>query len=144
MAYHYTECGLRNVWLEGGYRIRRTPYGETVSIVALDELHVAIGRTLAEKSHLTGAEFRFLRKELGISQRALAGMVGGSEQTVSLWERRGRIPQSADRLLRAMYLEKVNGNVKVTELLNRINELDREDRDRIDLVVDNGHWRRAA
>ena len=87
---------------------------------------------------------RFLRKELGISQRALAGMVGGSEQTVSLWERRGRIPQSADRLLRAMYLEKVNGNVKVTELLNRINELDREDRDRIDLVVDNGHWRRAA
>jgi hypothetical protein len=30
--YHYTECGLRNVYLKNGYCLRNTAYGETVSI----------------------------------------------------------------------------------------------------------------
>ena len=34
MAYHYTESGLRNVWLENGYTVRQTPYGETIAIEA--------------------------------------------------------------------------------------------------------------
>lgn len=50
-----------------------------------DQLHQVIGRALIRKSHLTGSDLRFLRKELGLSQTRLAQIVGPSEQSVSLW-----------------------------------------------------------
>ena len=28
--YHYTDGGLRNVWLVNGYEVRQTPFGEGV------------------------------------------------------------------------------------------------------------------
>ena len=28
--YHYTDGGLRNVWLANGYEIKKTPYGEEI------------------------------------------------------------------------------------------------------------------
>ncbi|MBP8306368.1 MAG: helix-turn-helix domain-containing protein [Burkholderiaceae bacterium] len=145
MAYHYTESGLRNVWLENGYTVRQTPYGETIAIEAIEELHQVIGRALAHKAHLTGAELRFLRKQLGLSQAALAHLVGGSEQTVSLWERRGKIPKASDRLIRAVYLEQIDGNVKIQNLLTELQDIDRSRQERIDLRFSDGdHWRQAA
>src|SRR3546814_6244956 len=66
--YHYTESGLRNVWLANGYKIRNVGGEEAVAIHDVDELHRTIGRNLARKSRLTGAELRFLRKEMGLSQ----------------------------------------------------------------------------
>jgi len=125
--YHYTETGLQNVWLENGYNVRKTPYGKAVSIDDADGLHKAIGRAVARKSHLTGTEFRFLRKELDLSQHAVADLLGTSEQTVALWERRGKIPKTADRMFRAIYLETVDGNVKLKELVERVADLDRKD-----------------
>ncbi|ABO57478.1 hypothetical protein Bcep1808_4514 [Burkholderia vietnamiensis G4] len=124
--YHYTEIGLQNVWLANGYNVRKTPYGEAVSIENADGLHRAIGRALARKNHLTGAEFRFLRKELDLSQHRTAEMLGTTEQAVSLWERKGKIPKTADRMFRALYLETVDGNVKLKELIERIANLDRK------------------
>jgi putative transcriptional regulator len=32
MAYHYTECGLDNVYLENGFTVHKTAYGRGVSI----------------------------------------------------------------------------------------------------------------
>ena len=125
--YHYTETGLQNVWLENGYNVRKTPYGKAVSIDDADGLHKAIGRAVARKSHLTGTEFRFLRKELDLSQHAVADLLGTSEQTVALWERRGKIPKTADRMFRAIYLETVDGNVKLKKLVERVADLDRKD-----------------
>jgi DNA-binding transcriptional regulator YiaG len=124
--YHYTEVGLQNVWLANGYNVRKTSYGKAVSIEDADGLHRAIGRALARKSYLTGAEFRFLRKELDLSQHRVAGMLGTSEQTVALWEKRGKIPKTADRMFRAIYLETINGNVKIKELIESIADLDRK------------------
>ncbi|PMS36291.1 DNA-binding transcriptional regulator YiaG [Trinickia symbiotica] len=123
--YHYTETGLQNVWLANGYHVRKTAYGKAVSIEDADGLHRAIGRALARKSYLTGAEFRFLRKELDLSQHRAADLLGTSEQTVALWEKRGKIPKTADRMFRAIYLETVDGNVKLQELIERISNLDR-------------------
>lgn len=124
--YHYTEIGLQNVWLENGYRVRKTSYGNAVAIEDADGLHLAIGRALARKSHLTGAEFRFLRKELGLSQHRLADLIGTSEQTVALWEKRGKIPKTADRMLGALYVETIEGNVKLWEMIERAADLDRK------------------
>lgn len=124
--YHYTECGLRNIWLKNGYVVKQTPYGEGVSIQDVEGLHRFIGTLIAKRPKLTGPELRFLRKEMAMSQKALATFVGTSEQNVSLWERRGRVPQAADRIIKLAYLEAISstGNVKIKETINRLNELD--------------------
>jgi hypothetical protein len=43
-----------------------------------------------------------------------------------LWERRGRVPQASDRLIKLAYLEAISkdGNVKIKETINLLNELD--------------------
>ena len=124
--YHYTESGLRNIWLVNGYVVKRTSYGKTVSIRDLEGLHRYIGSALASQPRLSGPELRFLRKEMGMSQRELAELVGTSEQNVSLWERRGRVPQTADRIVKLAYLETINkkGSIKIRETIDFLNRLD--------------------
>ena len=124
--YHYTESGLRNIWLMNGYVVKRTPYGETISIRDLEGLHRYVGSVIARQPGLSGPELRFLRKELGMSQRELAEFVGTSEQNVSLWERRGRIPQAADRIVKLAYLEmiKKDGKIRIKETIEFLNQLE--------------------
>jgi putative transcriptional regulator len=102
--YHYTESGLQNIWLVNGFTRVKTRHGVGVAIHDVEGLHRVIGKVLATKPKLTGSALRFLRKEMGMSQGALAALVGTSEQNVSLWERRGGIPRTADRLVRLIYL----------------------------------------
>lgn len=146
--YRYTESGLRGVRLQNGYTVHQTSHGRAVSIIDVEGLHRAIGRTLAHKSRrLAPSEFRFLRKELGLSQRALAALLGGTEQNISLWERRGRVPALADRFIRILYIEHLNGDVKVRAAVEALAELDRAAGD--DLLVFSRsdrkkEWREAA
>mgnify|MGYP000967480562 CR=1 FL=1 len=122
--YHYTESGLSNVWLSNGYTERVIHGQPAVSISDADQLHHAIGRALALKGQLSSDELRFLRKELGLSQARLGLIVGASEQTVSLWERRGRIPVSIQRLVKFIYLAQLDGNEAVCDALTQLIELD--------------------
>lgn len=143
--YHYTESGLQNIWLSNGYKQRTTSNGVVaMAIHDVDDLHDAIGRTLSNRPRLTGAGMRFLRSELGLSQRKLGEMVGASEESVSLWERTGKIPKSADRIIRAVYLEKLDGNVHITELIQRLVELDDQADDRLVFSESPAGWRMAA
>ena len=146
--YHYTESGLQNVWLSNGYVTHKTPYGKSVAIHDVEGLHRVIGRSIANKPKLTGAELRFLRKEMGLSQAALALLVGTSEQNVSLWERRGRIPKASDRLIRVLYLEqKFGNNVQIKALIERINALDKHAQEKLVFEHEtNGkyEWKEAA
>ncbi len=142
--YHYTESGLQNVWLGNGYKVHKTPYGKGVAIQDVQGLHELIGLTLAHKPKLTGAELRFLRKELGLSQAALGSLVGTSEQNVSLWERRGHMPRASDRLVRLIYLEKIDGNVKIMELIERLNSQDQDGKQKLKFEKRAGNWKEAA
>lgn len=144
MAYHYTESGLRNVYLENGYTFHETPYGKAVSIMDVEGLHRAIGISIAKKARLTGSELRFLRKELGLSQRGLAELIGSSEQSVSLWERRGRMPKLADRIVRLLYLETAEGNLKVKSALEELVQLDEHPSDRLAFQAETEGWKEAA
>ena len=125
--YHYTESGLANVWLENGYVVRDTPYGKSVAVEEADALHQVLALALVNKAgRTTGKELRFLRVMLGLSQESLGTKcLGVTEQSVSLWERTGKVPKSADVLVRMLVLERLNGNGRVTQLLERINTVDR-------------------
>ena len=60
--YHYTDGGLRNVWLANGYEIKKTPFGEGVAFHNLDGLTESICIALTKKAGvLTGTEFRYIR-----------------------------------------------------------------------------------
>ncbi|HLB80915.1 MAG TPA: hypothetical protein VJJ77_10460 [Dongiaceae bacterium] len=143
--FHYTTCGLRNVWLCNGYDERETPYGRAVAIRDLDGLHRAIARWLiAYKPRLSGAEFRFLRKELGLSQAAAAGMFGNEAQSVALWERKGHVPAWADRFLRALYRERADGNAKIEAMIDRLKALKQSEYERLTLKRGRGGWKAKA
>jgi putative transcriptional regulator len=59
---HYTDGGLKNVWLLNGFEIRKTPYGKGVAIHDIDGLTNTICLALTNKSSpLTGVEFRYVR-----------------------------------------------------------------------------------
>jgi DNA-binding transcriptional regulator YiaG len=124
--YHYTESGLNNVWLVNGYRIVKTPYGRGVAITNADGLHRVIALSLVErKPRLSGGDFRFLRKEIDLSQAALAELLGKDAQSVARWEKSGRVPKIADRLLRAIYEEHVRGQARIVRLVKRLGEVAR-------------------
>lgn len=141
--YKYTESGLRNVRLTNGYKWISTPYGKAISIADIEGLHREIGRALTKKQNLSGADLRFLRKELGWSQKMLGRFLGTSEQNISLWERRGRITKAADFLARLLYLEHVNGNIKISEEVKELAELDRTEHE-LTFEKRKNTWREAA
>ncbi|MGE3875633.1 MAG: helix-turn-helix domain-containing protein [Parvibaculaceae bacterium] len=139
MSYHYKESGLDNIYLENGYAIHKTPYGKGVSIHDTEGLHKTIGRWLIDTPHpLDGRTLRFIRREMELTQGALASLIGATEQTLRLWEkhRAKAIPGSADRLLRAIYAEYLGGDESVSALVARLVELDQQEIRKIRLVED--------
>jgi DNA-binding transcriptional regulator YiaG len=95
-CYHYTQCGLNNVYLQNGYDLLETPYGSGVAIHDVDGLHKAIAMALVDKhAPLTGGEFRFIRIELNLSQKALGEYLGKTDhddwlsfqETSGSWEK---------------------------------------------------------
>jgi DNA-binding transcriptional regulator YiaG len=130
MTYHYEECGLDNVYLENGYVIHDTSYGKGVSIHHTDLLHKLIGDWLVELPRpLTGAELRFLRLELDMTQRNLAAILGTEEQSLRRWEkmRTKPIQGPADRLLRGLYKDYQLGDGSMRKMVERLAQLDQVD-----------------
>lgn len=102
----YRESGLDSVVLTG-IRVFSCPgcREEFPVIPSIVGLHREIAADLARKpSSLTGAEFRFLRKEMGLKAKDLARYLGTTDVTLSRWES-GNIPinPAADRLLRVLW-----------------------------------------
>jgi putative transcriptional regulator len=145
--YHYTESGLDDVFLVNGYHFHTTSYGRGVSIEHTEGLHKAIGRRLISLPRpLNGAELRFLRLELELTQRHLAALLDTTEQSLRLWEKhRGKaMPTgSADRLLRAIYSEYIGGDGTVRRLLDRLAELDQVKVERMNFRQTKSGWKPA-
>ena len=145
--YHYTECGLDNIYLVNGFDIVKTPRGAAVNIRNIEGLHRAIGQILVhEKQNLSGKEFRFLRHELNMTQQNLASVLRVSVQSVARWEKgknARQIDGPAQGLLRVLYGEFIGGNEKVTEPLRKLAELDEilnDDGEDISMEDTDGTW----
>jgi putative transcriptional regulator len=128
-SFHYTSCGLKNVWLRNGFDERDTSYGKGIAIQDVEGLHRAIGLYLVQnKPRLSGAEIRFLRKELDMPQSQLGMLLGVSENTLRGWENnRTRITKPAERMLRVLYYEYARGaSLVIRDLILQISQLNRE------------------
>lgn len=142
MMYHYTECGLDNVWLANGYNEIDTAYGKAFSVTAADELLREIAVQVAHKpGRLTGKEFRFLRVHLRLSQAAMAKVQGVSEQNVSLWERHGKVPRANDTLLRFYFFAHAAGDETVRSAFDRIMTVERLVRQKIVATSGRNGWK---
>ena len=140
--YHYTDGGLRNVWLRNGYVERDTPYGKAVSFHDLDGLIAAIcGALIKKPGKLTGAEFRYIRNALLMSQKSLARAVGYTEQAVAKWEKTGKVPKAIDLMLRMIYARKHDGDKQVSAMVDMLNEIDRISNARIIITETKSKWK---
>lgn len=147
MSYHYVDSGLDNVYLENGYTVHTTPYGEGVSIHDTGGLHRMLGDLLVDLPRpLSGAELRFLRVQMDMTQRALASVMGEEEQTLRRWEKARSKPirGAADRLIRVLYNEYVGGDGTVRQMVERLAELDQVEVSAIHLREDHDQWQIAA
>ncbi len=135
--YQYTGCGLDYIYLTNGYDIKETPFGEGVTIRNLDGLHRAIATDLVDdRPNWTGAELRFIRKELGFTQLTLGAFVSRDAQTVALWEKdKQPVPEEASNIIRGIYKSRLEGNVEFEKMIERINKLDRQINDADDRMT---------
>lgn len=122
----YASCGLNNIFLLNGYSVMETENGTATSIHNIDGLHEAIGISLCNlRRPLNGDEFRFLRIELDMSQKALGMMLGKSDQAIAKWEKGEAVPLSCDIILRNIFMEHSGDNPLISKMIERINNLDR-------------------
>ena len=140
--YHYTDGGLRNVWLANGYTKQKTPFGEGVAIQDIDGLTRAICTMLTKRAGvLTGAELRYLRTAgMLLSQPALGKLMGADGQSVARWEKTSRVPRWADKLARLLYVAHAEGSVPIRRAVERIQTVERLTNQRIVVEEMDGRW----
>jgi DNA-binding transcriptional regulator YiaG len=147
--YHYTACGLSQVYLYGGYEVEEFDGESYVSFHNVDELHRAIMLAIVtRKADLTGEEVRFLRKEMDLTQAELAMLVGVTAQTIARLEK-GETEMSGpiSMLLRLFVLGHNSGKIDVEAFVRDISARDAERNQAVGLDYDPDHgWalRQAA
>ena len=113
--YHYTECGLSNIYLMNGVEKETVDGEEYTSIDDMGGLHITIAKAIIDgRSPLTHEEFKYLRVELNLSQKSLADRFDVSEQTIARYEKKQtQIPRTTDVSLRSLYMESLDNNSPV-------------------------------
>ena len=140
--YHYTDGGLRNVWLTNGYEIKKTPFGDALTLRDSDGLTRTICQVLSEKiGVLTGLELRYLRSGgMGLSQPALGKLMGIDGQSIARWEKSGKVPRWADKLVRVLYAGHAQGDEPICQVMDRIKTVERIVKQRIVVQEKRGRW----
>lgn len=114
-AYHYTECGLDSVFIEGMDVVQDHAGDDTFSIPAIGLLHRVIAEGIVLlPSKMSGRELRFLRTEMGLTQEKLADVLKVTLLTISRWEREeSPIKDTAEMLIRLMAVENLGLDVQL-------------------------------
>ncbi len=152
MSYQYTECGLSYVYLNNGYRIDDSEWGKVVAIEHVADLHRTIGKGIIDSPNpLSGSEFKFLRAELGMSQKYLSILGGYSDnQIVKQWEKQERgIPLILDTILRTLYRERIinhGGSTNISALLEKLSDHEQAKfhQRRVEFSEEDGIWQAQA
>lgn len=152
--YHYTECGLDNIYLVNGFTIEKLENGEeAIHIHDIHKLHYVIGNSLVfKRGLLTGKEVQFIRRTMDLSQTALGKLLGVEYQSVLGWEKnKNPISKTADHFLKMIfftYLEK-DKDSSAYKMINEISDLDINDaqstkQNKIEFQEKNDKWEAAV
>ena len=121
--YCFEAAGMPEIYLLNGVTIENDPdYGELVTIENTRGLLRAIGLNIIESTEpMTGVEFRFLRKQLGLTQARLARYMSVSDQTIANYEK-GITRQlgAADPHLRLLYAMHISPPESRADLFKRL------------------------
>lgn len=124
--FHYTQCGLDDVFLLSGFTLEDTAYGKAFSIKNMEGLHDAIALwIITERETFSGKEVRFLRKQMDLTQEQLGEMIEVGDQMVARYEKgTSTIPDAPAMLLRMNYLASVlPDNETLKDLKSKIAEI---------------------
>ena len=107
--YHYTECGLDNVILEGVTFVKDADGEETICIPRINQLHKVIAKGIINRpAGMSGKELRFLRTEMGMTQAQLAELLHRDAQSIARWEKgEVEIDGNAETVVRLLASEKL-------------------------------------
>lgn len=143
-TYIYKECGLDDVVLLNGFTIDESG---SLFINDIHGLHKVIveSRIFAPRK-LKGKEIRFMRHYLDWSQKCLGEALGVDYQSVHRWETgKTKITKTADRLLRGLAYEYINGNARMIDLIRKISDLDNNRvTTKLELSHNKDGWAKAA
>jgi transcriptional regulator with XRE-family HTH domain len=146
VPFHYAASGLPDVWLLNGFAIEQTPYGEGVRIEDADGLHAALALWIATGARTpTGADLRFLRKSMRLSQNDLAHLLGCSDQSIARWEKdKSAIDPAAERLVRLLVLDHLGTRPDIKQTLAKLAEPESPLSESRLLKREAGTWKPAA
>ena len=138
--YQYIESGLNNVFINGIKPMIDDEGDEVVTIHAINVLHAEIARGIIESDGgINGAELRFLRTEMGLTQVELGTLLSVDGQTVGRYER-GDTPihPTAETLLRRLAGERLVEafDKSIEELASLVNSADVHDEINIEATED--------
>jgi DNA-binding transcriptional regulator YiaG len=125
--FHYTQCGLDNIWLANGVHREETPYGAGFRIEHASELHDAIATSIINDAHpMRGQEARFLRVALNLSQEGMAKALGVDRATVIRWERAREKPLAVmqDIAIRTTYAARAEDEEFLVGVIKELQETD--------------------
>lgn len=140
MMLHYKNCGLDNIWLANGFTVRQTAYGKVTSYTDVEGLYMAIALELCQGKHaISSAGFRFLRKQLNLTQSALGEKLGYADQTIAKWEKGTlNIPIVVAQYMRLLCLSELNPNISLNDTFQVV---EKEGDGRIVFENIGGSWR---
>ncbi|TAL35799.1 MAG: hypothetical protein EPN97_06875 [Alphaproteobacteria bacterium] len=149
--YHYTQCGLDNVYLGNGWSIDKSG---ALFIENIKGLHKAIGLDLVFVGRtLNGKEIRFIRHYLDFSQKTFGEMLGVDYQSVLRWENnKTKLTKTADNFMKAIFYEVLAENQRAVDLINQMSDLDNARRverperssDKLEMSLTGNKWKTAA
>jgi DNA-binding transcriptional regulator YiaG len=148
-GYHFTECGLDYVYLLNGYELVQDPlHGEIFSLHDSDSLFREIARTITlHKKELSYQDMRFLRKEMGLTQRQAADLLSVGLRQYQRYEKKDgeEIPRNSQDFMRIMYWDFHNDRGSISEKIKNL----REERDskqtlHMQLLGSKEGWKEAA
>ncbi len=125
-----TGVGLSNVYLRNGFTVEDSDGDETISYENLTGLYFEISRAIASTPFTMRAEeFRFMRKQLQMSQADIAVLFDKSDQAIAKWEKGLLpVPKAESTLLKIFWLsQKVRASEFKSIVLSFITPVDVQD-----------------
>ncbi len=141
--YHYTECGLNNIYLMNGYSVD----GDGILFIEdILGLHRAIGYSLILNGRkLKGQEIKFMRHHMDVSQKVLGRMLGVEHLNVLRWETgKTKITAMADKLLKILFSRYLDEDTPIKEAIDRISDIDNHREENIEFTHKRSGWKNVA